>query len=1308
MSTIHSKKRQEVLDTPLLLFDCTLPDGSVERWSTHRVTASGHVYEARLLGHSGFDMRLAGDDSIDSGTRFTLLLSNVDGRISQLDSAAGWKGAKLAVQFGFFDITAGTPTSELTSVFLGVANPVEELTDSSARLSFTNRLSLQRLNVPALRIQSRCPWRFPSTSEERAEAKDGGAKGAYSQFYRCGYCPDVAGGAGNLDNGVPFTSCGLTRTDCAARGMLSADQASQPTRRFGGFAFIPPSIQVRAYGEKNYQTADPVDGRARTNDAVPLVYGVAWIPAPVIFARSDGNLTHCEVLAAAGPIEGVLKVVANNVEMPLGQSGTDMTATGWYNVLSLGGREGGFNPSFTDGTGQPAGDPHGSMACLEVVLPNRLLQSGALPKVEVLLEGMQLARYDADGNPLDAAFSSNPAWVVLDLLRRSGWDESEINLRSFGETAIYCDEFIPAVTPDGQTVNTPRFQVNLALLQRKSLNDVLRGLRISASLLLTVDESGKIRLAPESTLGLQSPTKSDVSNSTAPIGSGWPAYEFGDGLNGFSGILRKDDGRSSFRIWRRSTAETPNRLSAEFQDAFNQYQQDSLSVVDFDDAGAQGFELSASSGALGLPHYDQAARILRLQVQKNVAGNRYVDFETTVQAIGLRPGDLIALSHEREGLDRALYRVLRLTPSMNYERVKITAQRHQDTWYLLAGGDLIDGQDRWRQQYGGLGTPRPLCGRILHADGSQDFDVVETSNAADESATLVELTTWFTPPKRPTLSGPAAPAVNLTPQIHSTGGSIAGGTVSYYAVSSLNAAGEESPLSFIVRSVLPAGIDTYSVELSGLRYSKDSTLLRVYRGPMPNKLLLIAEVAAAGTSFTDTGLAQVATPPPDPNYDHARFQWRSELEPETQADIYTEQTIGNSGLGMLANEFAGAVVRIMRGRGAGQERFIASHTATEIQLTAPWVVVPDATSFFSVAEAGWKSVGITKADNINFLVPNRPHEYVQIMGVASNALGVESASEDAIVTRYEIRGVGSDADVPGMPVFGLSEVGEGEFEIGGISFADLANTRTIQAGTLTVHYWDELSDPAGYPIGATLNESDTTLHYAVPTVAAVADLIQIGSELVRVLEVATDRLSCLVDRGVHGTMADTYAAGTASFPLQRHTDVLPFARGFFGSPASGSYSQRISLPNVRIAAAEFFVTNSQGDSPTAAQAYTALLAGGIRTLSGGQYGIQYEGELAVMQSVAPAIVVDAACAVRDIHATLGSPPLGAPVVLAVKVNGSPYASLTFAAGSSASDTFDGAGKSALPEGGKVSVDITSVGTADGTYPGRDLTVTIRV
>ena len=72
------------------------------------------------------------------------------------------------------------------------------------------------------------------------------------------------------------------------------------------------------------------------------------------------------------------------------------------------------------------------------------------------------------------------------------------------------------------------------------------------------------------------------------------------------------------RVWSRSTADTPNRFAVEFQDAFNEYQQDSFSLVDVEDVARTGQEITAPLAALGIANYDQAARILKFHLDKSV------------------------------------------------------------------------------------------------------------------------------------------------------------------------------------------------------------------------------------------------------------------------------------------------------------------------------------------------------------------------------------------------------------------------------------------------------------------------------------------------------------------------------------------------------------------------------------------------------------------------------------------------------------------------------------------------------------------
>ena len=44
------------------------------------------------------------------------------------------------------------------------------------RITATNRMNLQRLLLPQVRIQRRCPWEFPATEAQRTEALDGGER----------------------------------------------------------------------------------------------------------------------------------------------------------------------------------------------------------------------------------------------------------------------------------------------------------------------------------------------------------------------------------------------------------------------------------------------------------------------------------------------------------------------------------------------------------------------------------------------------------------------------------------------------------------------------------------------------------------------------------------------------------------------------------------------------------------------------------------------------------------------------------------------------------------------------------------------------------------------------------------------------------------------------------------------------------------------------------------------------------------------------------------------------------------------------
>ena len=179
MSTINQIKQLAEADTPLLFFQCVLPSGDVQYWSTYAIPFAGNNYTARVLKHNLFDLQLCADDAMDGLTRLSLTLANADSELSQINTAIGFKGSQLTAYFAFVDLPGQTVTSESTVLFQGAAGDPDQIGEDFLTLSFTNKLSLQRIPVPDARVQRSCPWTFPTNLAQRQEALNGGGSGKF-------------------------------------------------------------------------------------------------------------------------------------------------------------------------------------------------------------------------------------------------------------------------------------------------------------------------------------------------------------------------------------------------------------------------------------------------------------------------------------------------------------------------------------------------------------------------------------------------------------------------------------------------------------------------------------------------------------------------------------------------------------------------------------------------------------------------------------------------------------------------------------------------------------------------------------------------------------------------------------------------------------------------------------------------------------------------------------------------------------------------------------------------------------------------
>jgi hypothetical protein len=1303
MSLLQDK---ELLSVPVtsLLCEVTLSDGASRFWADSRCLDGSREYEARIHPGQSTRWKLTSDVSSESAGQLSLLLADHDGMIAQLYRTGKLLGAR--VQFSAAVLSGRNVTSK-TVLWTGLLDTVSDLDGLSARLNVMSRLSAIRSSFPPMRIQKECSWAFPSNSTERQLACSSGEDGRYSPLFRCGYSPDVAGGAGNLDGAQPFTSCNFTRRDCESRGMFSKDSANRPTNRFSGFEFVPPSILVRGHGESSGRVSNLVSLDTRYNDVVPVVYGQGWLQAPVVFSRNDGNLTRSEVLLGLGEIDSVIKVVADGYEIPEGVDGRNQTGTGWYNLVSIGNRNGSLNLGFTNGSGAPVGDPYGSMAYLNLVLPNRINDGKRSPKVQVLLKGLKLPVLTATGDLESFSWSSNPAWILCDILRRTGWKLAELDLASFRAAASFCDQTLEARDANGNLRQVRRFESNLVLNRRYSVGEILRSLRLGSLLFLFYQPDGRLAVRPESTIAAQQPVKHPGSNAPSQINSGWPVYEFGEGLGPSGGILVNSRREPEFRVFSRPSQDSPNRVSFEIQDSLNEFQQDSISITDTDDIRLRRQEVNQSLPATGVPNFPQAQRICQTALNKSIAGNVFIQFRTSIRGVHIRPGDLIAVSYSRYGFDRTLFRVLEFHLSSRLDEMEIIAQLHQDHWY---SDDPTARYDRSRIYAWSSASSRAICGTVVD-QGALRFDASESLAIDDSGAQRCRLHIPFRRPLAQTGSDASVPLVSFGYSVSGTGGSLAPGSY-FYALTAVDAQGRESLLSSLIPVRTTAAASTNRVTLTGISVDSSAQSLNLYRGTSPNALFRVATALAVANSVTDSGNILEAQLPPDPNYSRLRAWFRQVYLVDQTPTAWTPLSITRTALNLIPERWTGKKLVIRSGKGAGQERVITTHSADTIQFAEPWLVLPDASSRFAIVETTFSLAAESDTSEIDVLLPllSGAAFDVSLRSVGRDDSELDALDAPSLVWQIGVGSTGgSDAEPPPEPAFSINLIEEGTIAFGPLAFTTLQNLSTVYLGQLGLLYWDELSAPTPLSLAAPLSASASTLSLAGLTgPLPEGSLLQIEEEIFAISGPAPSPGVYPVLRSLYATPAADYAAGTAVFALSRWETTIPFAPGYFNSVSARGFRHHIRLPNVRLSAADLVLFNRLGPGPRGEANYTAVSNFGLRCLSGGQLINSIQGYLAIAASAGNSFILDRKTVVRGVFAYVQEPPTGAPIEIMVRVNGNPYCELTIAPGYFNSNSFDAFNLPALPPASVVTVDILNVPSAAQGLPGKDLNVVLQL
>jgi len=947
VGTIHSAKEQALAFQPLLLATFTFTDGTVLRLSTHGLRTAdggfqygGNDYLPRILNQDIAAVQALSDGGVDVAPQVTLALNDGDQHLwTNYEKPKGFKGAKLALTFVFWNAGADDFSSDSVTKFLGICS-APQMDETQLTVTATSLLNMQAVTLPPVRVQKRCPWVFPTTKAQRVA----GALDEDSWFWECGYSPDVtdadapggtAAARGNLNAGVPFTSCNYSKEQCQARGMYAKDSLVRITGRFGGVQWDPPrSWRGRAYASGKFEEGLNSPNEVKYNDPVPMVYGEGWVEPVIANIVGDPNSTRFEAICCYG--EGYIsRVIVNDVEVPSSTFATDPLFM--WDVVARGTRDGAANllPGWTDKNGDPTGDPYGSLMTIAIVVYRQLVDSQQIPRVRVLMTGPKLRIYTSDaGAHADEwpEHSLYPAWQIMDALVWAGWDYADLDIPSFRKAAQICGQLVTYKDQHGNSKQHARFLASFVLRQRKTAAELIRAMRNCGRMMLVPnsDAGGKLKLLVKQTLAGQQPAAVAGSNDATPLGSkladgtaanGYVAYRFDE-----SNIIRRG-GRSTMRVSQRANSDSPNRISVTYQDRQNNFAQDSLTVVETDALTRNSNqEVAGSFAPDGISSFDHGRRLIGTYFAETLRGNPrnypagdaggtlIFEFESTFRAVHLQAGALCALSYAPLGVADQLVRIQRIQPAANFETCKITASWHSDEWYTDAWGQ--EDAPRYSQQGRNREArpPWPLLGQVGQRalsnpdplTGFERWFTVGTGDTGDGLRFRVEVTM----PHNTFSADIQPPFVPNEGSTAPTGGSLPGDATYWVWLVALGPALVSVP-SIACKITVPAGTNTNTITVPNIEWHPAAELCALHVGTHPFQPLFQGFINAIPSSVTFTGpvdpkLAVLCMP--DPEFDRMEFRLKR-LVRAGVADVTptaaTATTITVDGAGWTVDEWAG-------------------------------------------------------------------------------------------------------------------------------------------------------------------------------------------------------------------------------------------------------------------------------------------------------------------------------------------------------------------------------------------------------------------
>ena len=862
------------------------------------IVYAGNAYLPRISNSAPGSRQATSAQGIDVSGTYSIDIADADWEYTQLEAQYGYQGATLKSVLVIFDPDTNTFSSDQSIIFTGMCDSASR-SGNLLTITATSAYDMRRRSLPDRPIQVTCPHNFPTTQPERLD----GANNALSQFYNCGYSPDISGGVGNLQGSTPYPSCDKSKASCVQRGMFYKDAANRQTYRFGGSQWQPPAT----WKGKSYTAGKTTQGINSVNpqkyqDFVPESYGTSWVTGIVANVVGDPNYTGSEVIISNGTLDlygdiyvnGVLTVVENGLYLPrLGTTDAKNAAGLSWTLINLGYRTGNVTNKAVY---NKQGDPYGSMCAIFTNVYAQAQASNTQPQVSVLVGPRPIPVFSsANVNAWSFQRTGNSAWVLLEIMRRGGIDYSQWDLQSVINCSYICGTGVPYTRFDGTTGYHQRYNVSITIDKPSAISTIVNGIKDAARLMVVPNVNGSaLRMVAKQTLSAQQPSPVLGSNTS----TGYPSYKLTDdptssptGVGYFAYSFDETNiNVGTIKLMQSQIADQPDVLVASIQDEDNDWTPDT--VTNGDDVAYNRIlrKIQSTFPALGLPNYDQANRALETKQFELYRGNPrgdsggtwQISFDASFRCLHLNQGDIVAVSFQAMGLSLQPFRVIGMKPNPDFESATLTLQWHDDRAYTDKYGQ---GQSPYFSNTGDFGARPPYpwqpnqvgnqacdsfySGAGRGANSYKAFDLEVGADELPDQTIAPEIVITGQLPVNQNAGSGLVPRIASQGQTGLQGGLIPDNSTIYAYVSATDGSGNESPLQiFPCVIAVPGAYNTNVVTIPIVGWPPGTVGWNLYTGTSPQLMSLSLGGSGTPSSITATALATTGQSPVDARFDH--------------------------------------------------------------------------------------------------------------------------------------------------------------------------------------------------------------------------------------------------------------------------------------------------------------------------------------------------------------------------------------------------------------------------------------------------------